>query len=295
MSSEHCPYCNTLAGVTQTSPTHVRCHNCGREFPSNAEPPTAADPPRPIAQPPSDEGMRVGVPTPKQHPHNATVEFYYLSGLAVVGPLTGIELREAAFANKVVSDTLVTNDANGPWVAASLVNGLFDIHGIPLPHPPDALRQIEQARANEAVDPSPLEFIAAEVAPIPEPLEDDGRRPGPNRREQSSQLQRPPNATKFVIASIVGAAFVGIIFVFIGILLSQFAPVFGGFLEKSLAQPFSPARLSLIPVHVFVFGIVGIVFGGALGSLIGFAQVRQFDAAVEWAISKFNAVTGLRS
>jgi hypothetical protein len=130
----------------------------------------AAEPPRPIAQPPSDEVMRVGVPTPKQHPHNATVEFYYLSGLAVVGPLTGIELREAAFANKVVSDTLVTNKASGPWVAANRVNGLFDIHGRPLPHPPDALRQIEQRRiASEAVNLPPMDVFAAEVLPEPTP------------------------------------------------------------------------------------------------------------------------------
>lgn len=134
MPKKHCPYCNTLVGVTQTKP------------------------PRPIAQPPSDDVMRMGVPTPKQHPHCAAVDFYYLSGLAVVGPLTGIELREAAFANKVVSETLVTNDASGPWVAANLVKGLFDIHGRPLPHPPDALRQIEQAQADEAAATRPEAF-----------------------------------------------------------------------------------------------------------------------------------------
>jgi hypothetical protein len=44
--------------------------------------------------------------------------------------------------------------------------------------------------------------------------------------------------------------------------------VFGGILEKVLGQPWSPARKSLIPIHVFAFGLVGILLGGLLGLAI---------------------------
>ena len=37
-------------------------------------------------------------------------EFYYRKGDHVSGPMTGIELREAAFAGHVVPNTLIAND-----------------------------------------------------------------------------------------------------------------------------------------------------------------------------------------
>lgn len=54
----------------------------------------------------------------------------------------------------------------------------------------------------------------------------------------------------------------------IAVLLSQLAPVFGGILERSWAQPFSPARLGLIPIHLFAFGVVGIAIGVGLGAAL---------------------------
>ena len=148
------------------SSTHVRCQECGREFPFYAGPPTSVAPTPPSAQSPSDDVVSLEVPRQNQHPFSAAVDFYYLSGLAVIGPLTGIELREAAFAEKVVADTLVTNNASGPWVAATCIKGLFDVNGIPLPHPPDALRQIERLRpSSEAVKALPLH----DVPPMPPP------------------------------------------------------------------------------------------------------------------------------
>lgn len=65
-------------------------------------------------------------------------DFYYRSGKEIVGPLTGIQLREAAFAGLVAEDTLVSNSAQGPWSRALRVKGLFDERGRPLPHPPVA-------------------------------------------------------------------------------------------------------------------------------------------------------------
>ena len=48
-------------------------------------------------------------------------DFYYRLGEEVVGPLTGIQLREAAFAGHVVLSTLVANSEHGPWSIAARV------------------------------------------------------------------------------------------------------------------------------------------------------------------------------
>ena len=55
----------------------------------------------------------------------------------------------------------------------------------------------------------------------------------------------------------------------VGLLLSQYCPVFGGFIEKSVAEPWSSIRISLIPIHIFVFGLIAFIFGAGLGALIG--------------------------
>lgn len=100
--------------------------------------------------------------------------FYYRHRDVVVGPVTGIELREAAFAGQLVSDTLVATSEDGPWVPANRVNGLYDQNGRPLPHPSEAQRIIERANAL-AVDllpPPPIDAatppqLAAQTAPSP--------------------------------------------------------------------------------------------------------------------------------
>ncbi|MBY0523424.1 MAG: hypothetical protein K2R98_08490 [Gemmataceae bacterium] len=51
------------------------------------------------------------------------------------------------------------------------------------------------------------------------------------------------------------------------ILSSQFFPVFANMLERALADPFSPARLSLIPIHLFAFSTVGFLLGCVVGYL----------------------------
>lgn len=50
----------------------------------------------------------------------------------------------------------------------------------------------------------------------------------------------------------------------IGILMSQYAPVFGGPVEKYLARPLSPARLGEMPMHTLLFGAVGFAIGAGL-------------------------------
>jgi hypothetical protein len=71
-----------------------------------------------------------------------------------------------------------------------------------------------------------------------------------------------------VWASIVGAALGSLLFLPIGFLSSQFFPFFGGWLS-AIAEPFSPARLQLMPAHLIGFGILG----GLLGALSGAAIV----------------------
>lgn len=53
----------------------------------------------------------------------------------------------------------------------------------------------------------------------------------------------------------------------VGALMSQFAPVFGGPIEKYLARPLSPVRLSEMPIHTLAFGLAGLVIGAGLGVL----------------------------
>ncbi len=50
-----------------------------------------------------------------------------------------------------------------------------------------------------------------------------------------------------------------------GLISSQYFPVFGGLLEKSLAKPWSPARADLIPVHLITFFFAGVIVGGGFG------------------------------
>lgn len=58
------------------------------------------------------------------------------------------------------------------------------------------------------------------------------------------------------IAIIVVTIILGAI---LGLAISQYAPLFGG-VEK-FGQPWSEARMNLVPVHVIVFAILGFVLG----------------------------------
>jgi hypothetical protein len=80
-----------------------------------------------------------------------------------------------------------------------------------------------------------------------------------------------------MVASFIGAIAGALAFACVGLVLSQYWPVFGGFLEKNLAQPLSSARMSLIPIHLLAFGLIGLALGGAGGFLLGFL-IREMSA-----------------
>lgn len=61
--------------------------------------------------------------------------FYVIADHAVVGPMTGIELREATLAGIIAPDSVIGATPEGPWYSADQV-GLFSEKKVPLPHPP---------------------------------------------------------------------------------------------------------------------------------------------------------------
>jgi hypothetical protein len=75
--------------------------------------------------------------------NTAPKQFYYQLDGSVIGPVTGVELRNAALAGNVFPSTLVANDPNGEWVLAKFAEGLFDEGGMPLPHPPGTNQLLE--------------------------------------------------------------------------------------------------------------------------------------------------------
>lgn len=89
---------------------------------------------------------------------------------------------------------------------------------------------------------------------------------------ETKTYSRPPNQSRtkrsrtIVLTSIVSGFATASALAFVGVALSQYWPVFGGTLERGMAQPWSPARVGLIPIHVFVFALVGVVAGSLLGA-----------------------------
>ena len=61
-----------------------------------------------------------------------TAEWYYARNSQMAGPLTADQLRQDAIAGKVTKSDHVRRGANGTWVTAEKVKGLFD----PAPPPP---------------------------------------------------------------------------------------------------------------------------------------------------------------
>ena len=87
--------------------------------------------------------------------NTAPNHFYYQINGSVIGPVTGIELRNAALAGNVVPATLVANDPNGEWVLAKFAQGLFDEGGTPLPHPPGTNQLLEGSQVDARVEQRP--------------------------------------------------------------------------------------------------------------------------------------------
>jgi hypothetical protein len=61
-----------------------------------------------------------------------TTQWYYQLMGETVGPLSANELKEKACAGQVREDSLVRKGAEGEWVAAWHVKGLFDATGRPV-------------------------------------------------------------------------------------------------------------------------------------------------------------------
>ncbi|MCG8652869.1 MAG: hypothetical protein MI861_23720, partial [Pirellulales bacterium] len=61
-------------------------------------------------------------------------DFYLKIDDRVLGPFSGVEVREAALAGVVSPRMGISNSPQGPWTLASLT-GLFSESNIPLPHP----------------------------------------------------------------------------------------------------------------------------------------------------------------
>lgn len=89
--------------------------------------------------------------------------------------------------------------------------------------------------------------------PAPRPRRSSRSRPRGRRTRSRSKAEFPPA----IFWGLAGAVVLGSV----GLFMSQFYPVFGGVIEKALAKPFSPARLSLIPIHLFAFGLAGTALG----------------------------------
>ncbi len=59
----------------------------------------------------------------------------------------------------------------------------------------------------------------------------------------------------------------------LGLVLSQFSPMFGGIVAE-IVPPFSVVRIALVPAHVFVFGLIGLTVGGATGAIRGYSDTH---------------------
>ena len=58
----------------------------------------------------------------------------------------------------------------------------------------------------------------------------------------------------------------------VGVMCSQFAPLYGGWLVQ-IADPFSPARLSQLPGHAFLGTVLGGIVVGALAAAMGYLML----------------------
>ncbi len=84
----------------------------------------------------------------------------------------------------------------------------------------------------------------------------------------------------------VSGAFIGsllgvVLSVPAALFFSQYAPIFGGFIQ-SIARPFSPARLESIPVHLLGCGLVAMAMGAAAGAGSGYLGAKKGPGA-GWA------------
>jgi len=80
------------------------------------------------------------------------------------------------------------------------------------------------------------------------------------------RVPRRATGQRIVVAGVLGAAVALVPSVGLGVVLSQYWPVFGGVLG-AIGQPFSDAKMSLLPIHCISFAIGGMVLGFAVGCI----------------------------
>jgi len=100
--------------------------------------------------------------------------------------------------------------------------------------------------------------------------------------------ERSNRGARMVLSGITGAVLLAVV----GLVSSQYFPVFGGIIEKALATPWSQVRLTLIPAHVFIFAVVGAFFGGAIGFQSSGNRHRSSGAAVLWMVALVFVIGG---
>ena len=107
-------------------------------------------------------------------------EFYYQVMGTVVGPVTGVQLREKAAEGTVTPDALVCVGGNDNWVAASHLKGLFDKSGHPIP--PLANQPKATPTPNTPASPPPPPLPAKQTEPEELPGEETAAEQSTARR-----------------------------------------------------------------------------------------------------------------
>lgn len=87
--------------------------------------------------------------------------------------------------------------------------------------------------------------------------------PPPIIRRFTKAEKRQDPAKRYARTAMMVGALGGVAGVPLGAVLSQFMPLYGGFL--TLGQPFSPARMQLLLGHCVLVGVLGAVFGAIAG------------------------------
>lgn len=122
--------------------------------------------------------------------------------------------------------------------------------GHALSAPPECAGRASKCRAcgQAFVVPVPVAKLVEEhitaTPPVPEPTSPPATQDNPPPKGLSPSVLRRARR-----GAGVGAV--------VGVLLSQYWPVFGDFATLNIAKPWSPARESLIPIHFLVFAALG--------------------------------------
>lgn len=98
---------------------------------------------------------------------------------------------------------------------------------------------------------------------VPVTVVDEPCKQPPNSDRIIAMLCRPNVLVTAAIGAVAGLA-CGVV---IGVWLSQYHPIFGGL--AVMGQPWSPARMSLIGVHVITLGVISTIAGTGIGVLLG--------------------------